>query len=72
VRRIAETIDGYPGGTLGGVANVPMTAHILGGCVIGATPDEGVEDPTTASSGTRGCTSSTAQRCRRTSVSTRH
>jgi cholesterol oxidase len=45
VRRIAEKIGGYPGGTLGDVVNVPMTAHILGGCVIGETPERGVVDP---------------------------
>jgi cholesterol oxidase len=45
VRRIAEKIGGFPGGTVGDVLNVPMTAHILGGCVIGATPERGVVDP---------------------------
>lgn len=45
VRRIATRIDGYPGGTVGDVFNVPMTAHILGGCVIGTSPDDGVVDP---------------------------
>jgi cholesterol oxidase len=45
VRRIADEIGGYPGGTVGDVFNVPMTAHILGGCVIGQTPEAGVIDP---------------------------
>jgi cholesterol oxidase len=45
VRRIADKIGGYPGGTLGDVVNVPMTAHILGGCVIGDSPESGVVDP---------------------------
>ena len=45
VRRVAEKIGGYPGGTLGDVVNVPMTAHILGGCVIGDSPETGVVDP---------------------------
>jgi cholesterol oxidase len=43
-RRIADEIGGFPGGTLGDVANVPMTAHIIGGCVIGDTPESGVID----------------------------
>lgn len=44
VRRMAEKIGGHPGGTLGDVVNVPMTAHVIGGAVIGADPDEGVVD----------------------------
>ncbi len=44
-RRIAEEIGGFPGGTVGDVTNVPMTAHIIGGCVIGADPTTGVIDP---------------------------
>jgi cholesterol oxidase len=44
VRRIADKIGGYPGGTVGDIANVPMTAHVIGGAVIGATPDDGVVD----------------------------
>jgi cholesterol oxidase len=44
-RRIADEIGGYPGGTIGDVANVPMTAHIIGGCVIGDSPETGVIDP---------------------------
>jgi len=43
-RRIAEEIDGMPGGTVGDIANVPMTAHILGGCAISDSPDKGVID----------------------------
>jgi cholesterol oxidase len=34
-----------PGGSLGEVLNVPMTAHFLGGVVIGAHRDHGVLDP---------------------------
>jgi cholesterol oxidase len=45
VRRIARKIDGYPGGTLGDIFNIPMTAHILGGAVIGDSPTTGVIDP---------------------------
>jgi cholesterol oxidase len=33
------------GGTLGDLLDVPMTAHFLGGCVIGSTPERGVLDP---------------------------
>jgi cholesterol oxidase len=44
-RRIAEQIGGFPGGTVGDVVNVPMTAHILGGCVIADSPETGVIDP---------------------------
>jgi cholesterol oxidase len=44
-RRIAEHIGGFPGGTVGDVVNVPMTAHILGGCVISDSPETGVIDP---------------------------
>ncbi|HUR14479.1 MAG TPA: GMC family oxidoreductase [Mycobacteriales bacterium] len=44
-RRIADEIGGFPGGTVGDIANVPMTAHILGGCVIADSPDSGVIDP---------------------------
>jgi cholesterol oxidase len=43
-RRIAKEIDGMPGGTVGDIANVPMTAHILGGCAISDTRDAGVID----------------------------
>ena len=42
---LAEGIDGFPGGTVGDVFNVPMTAHFLGGCPIGAMPEQGVIDP---------------------------
>ncbi|MFE6388045.1 GMC oxidoreductase [Nocardiopsis dassonvillei] len=43
--RLAERIDGFPGGTVGDVFNVPMTAHFLGGCPIGDSPETGVIDP---------------------------
>ncbi|WP_250005992.1 FAD-dependent oxidoreductase [Actinoplanes sp. M2I2] len=45
VRRIATHIGGYPGGTVGDIFDIPMTAHILGGATIGASPDSGVVDP---------------------------
>jgi cholesterol oxidase len=44
-RRVADKIGGYPGGTVGELANVPMTAHFLGGAVIGDSPATGVIDP---------------------------
>jgi cholesterol oxidase len=45
VRRIARHIGGWPAGTLGEILNIPMTAHFIGGAVIGAGPDTGVVDP---------------------------
>ncbi len=44
-RRMAQVIGGYAGGTVGELANVPMTAHFIGGCVIGDSPATGVVDP---------------------------
>lgn len=44
-RRVAKKIDGIAGGTIGEIANIPMTAHFIGGCAIGATPETGVIDP---------------------------
>ncbi|TDB84386.1 GMC family oxidoreductase [Actinomadura sp. KC216] len=44
-RLIAEEIGGMPGGTWGDLFDVPMTAHFLGGCVIGDSPESGVIDP---------------------------
>jgi cholesterol oxidase len=43
-RRVAKRIDGVPGGSVGEIANIPMTAHIIGGCPIGDSPDSGVID----------------------------
>jgi cholesterol oxidase len=45
VRRMADKVGGHAGGTVGDVFNVPMTAHILGGAVIGDSPTTGVVDP---------------------------
>jgi cholesterol oxidase len=44
VRRIADKIGGYPGGTVGDIFDIPMTAHILGGATIGDSPETGVLD----------------------------
>ena len=43
-RIAAKEIGGMPGGTVGDVFDVPMTAHILGGCVIGDSAETGVID----------------------------
>ncbi|MCW3817989.1 GMC oxidoreductase, partial [Micromonospora sp. DR5-3] len=45
VRLLAEEIDGTPGGAVTEPFNIPMTAHLLGGAVIGVTPERGVIDP---------------------------
>jgi cholesterol oxidase len=45
VRLIAAETGGVPGGTVGDVFNIPMTAHLLGGAAIGADPSTGVVDP---------------------------
>jgi cholesterol oxidase len=44
-RRVAAKIDGIAGGSIGEIANIPMTAHFIGGCAIGDSPDTGVIDP---------------------------
>lgn len=32
-------------GTVGEIFDAPLTAHFLGGCVIGESPEDGVSDP---------------------------
>ena len=44
VRRIAQKYDGIAGGNIGEPIGAPFTAHFLGGCIIGDTPDSGVID----------------------------
>ncbi|GAB3293965.1 GMC family oxidoreductase [Epidermidibacterium keratini] len=44
-RILAERVGGIAGGSWGDVFGKPLTAHFLGGAVIGATADEGVIDP---------------------------
>ncbi|MGA5305849.1 GMC oxidoreductase [Nucisporomicrobium flavum] len=44
VRRMATAIGGHPGGSVGDVFDIPMTAHILGGATIGDSPATGVVD----------------------------
>ncbi|MFI5491314.1 GMC oxidoreductase [Actinoplanes sp. NPDC051859] len=45
VRRMAKEIGGQPGGALGDVFDIPMTAHILGGATISESVQTGVVDP---------------------------
>jgi cholesterol oxidase len=45
VRSFAEKINGYPVGTVPeGLLDVPTTAHMLGGCLMGLTAEDGVID----------------------------
>lgn len=44
-RLLADELGGVAGGSVGDLAAMPMTAHFLGGCPIGATPEDGVLDP---------------------------
>ena len=43
-RLLAEAIDGTPAGPVGDVLSAPMTAHFVGGAVIGSSPERGVID----------------------------
>ncbi len=45
VQMMAEEMGGTPGGTIGEPFNVPLTAHFMGGCAIGDSPESGVVDP---------------------------
>ncbi|GAA4606650.1 GMC family oxidoreductase [Actinoallomurus liliacearum] len=45
VRMLAEEMGGFPGGTWLDLFNIPTTAHFIGGCTIGNSPEEGVIDP---------------------------
>jgi cholesterol oxidase len=50
VRRMADKlggdgVEGIAGGTIGDPFNIPLTAHILGGCAIGSDAESGVVDP---------------------------
>ena len=44
VRRIAEKNGGIAGGHVGDLIGAPFTAHFVGGCVVGASPQDGVID----------------------------
>ncbi|NIJ13126.1 cholesterol oxidase [Saccharomonospora amisosensis] len=43
-RRVADKIDGLPGGGWNDLFNMPMTGHFIGGCAIGDSPRTGVVD----------------------------
>jgi cholesterol oxidase len=45
VRKIAQHIGGTPTGNIGEQFNMPLTAHFIGGCTIGDSPETGVIDP---------------------------
>ncbi|WP_398859180.1 GMC family oxidoreductase N-terminal domain-containing protein [Streptomyces chengmaiensis] len=42
---LAEEINGFAGSNVGELVGTPLTAHFLGGCVIGASAEDGVIDP---------------------------
>ena len=44
VRRMATIMGGTPKGAIGDAFNMPMTAHFIGGCAIGDSPETGVVD----------------------------
>jgi cholesterol oxidase len=44
-RRMARIVGGKPGGNIGEPFNRPLTAHFIGGCTIGDSPETGVVDP---------------------------
>ena len=44
-RKMADVMGGTAGGNIGEPFNRPMTAHFIGGCVIGDSPETGVVDP---------------------------
>ena len=43
-RRMADVMGGTPGGNIGEPFERPLTAHFIGGCTIGDSPDTGVVD----------------------------
>ncbi len=42
---LADEINGFAGSSVGEIFDIPMTAHFLGGCPIGDSPETGVVDP---------------------------
>ena len=44
VRKMAEILNGRPGGSIGEPFNRPLTAHFIGGCAIGESEQTGVID----------------------------
>jgi len=45
MRHAGSAIGGFPLNSVGEMVDIPMTAHFLGGCVIGDSPESGVVDP---------------------------
>jgi cholesterol oxidase len=45
VRRMARLVGGTAGSSIGEPFNRPLTAHFIGGCAIGDSPESGVVDP---------------------------
>ncbi len=45
VRAMARILGGTAGGSIGEPFNRPLTAHFIGGCAIGESPETGVIDP---------------------------
>jgi cholesterol oxidase len=45
IRIMARITGGLAGGAVGDAFNKPLTAHFIGGCAIGDSPDTGVVDP---------------------------
>ncbi|MCX6460428.1 MAG: GMC family oxidoreductase [Actinobacteria bacterium] len=43
-RKLAETVGGVAAGNFGDLVSAPMTAHFIGGAVIGSSPERGVID----------------------------
>lgn len=44
-RDLSQRVDGLAGGSSADLIGIPMTAHFIGGCVIGTSITEGVIDP---------------------------
>ncbi|GAB2686513.1 FAD-dependent oxidoreductase [Nocardia thraciensis] len=44
-RRVSGKLDATPGSTWPDIFGVPMTAHFIGGCTVGADAEHGVIDP---------------------------
>ncbi|AUG77707.1 cholesterol oxidase [Kitasatospora sp. MMS16-BH015] len=42
---LAAEINGFSGGTIGEIFDIPLTAHFIGGCPIAADAEHGVVDP---------------------------
>ena len=45
MRDVASRIGGFPLNSIGEIIDIPMTAHFIGGCIIGDSADSGVIDP---------------------------